>query len=254
MSDWRHPGRTGAILYAVLAAVIGTITARVSRLQIERERSRREAARQLPGGAIIVISNHTSYADGVLLALACRRMGRSLRLLATAGVFRAPVIGRLARRLGFIAVKRDAPDASASLDEAAAALASGEAVGLYPEGRLTRDPMMWPERAKTGAVRLALRSGAPIVPVAMVGAHEVVGRHRVVMTLLTNIIRRPTVSTKVGASIDVRRLMNIGPATDPTNEEVRHAADLVMRQLVDLIEALRGQTAPDPIGLPRTLD
>ena len=237
-----------------LAAVIGTITARVSRLQIERERSRREAARRLPSGAIIVISNHTSYADGVLLALACRRMGRSLRLLATAGVFRAPVIGRLARRLGFIAVKRDAPDASASLDEATLALASGEAVGLYPEGRLTRDPMMWPERAKTGAVRLALRSGAPIVPVAMVGAHEVVGRHRVVKTLLTNIIRRPKVSTKVGAPIDVRRLMNIGPSTQPTNEEVRHAADLVMRQLVDLIEALRGQTAPDPIGLPRAAD
>jgi 1-acyl-sn-glycerol-3-phosphate acyltransferase len=40
-----------------------------------------------------VISNHTSYADGVLLALACRRMGRSLRLLATSGVFNAPVLG-----------------------------------------------------------------------------------------------------------------------------------------------------------------
>ena len=55
-------------------------------------------------------------------------------------------------------------------------LADGEAVGIFPEGRLTRDPMMWPERAKTGAVRLALRTGAPIVPVAMVGAHRVVGR------------------------------------------------------------------------------
>ena len=175
-TGWRHPGRSGAVLYAVLAAVVGTITAAVSRLQVEQQRGRREAARRLPDGPIIVISNHTSYADGVLLALAARRMGRSLRMLATAGIFRAPVIGRLARRLGFIAVKRDAADASASLDEAAAALAAGEAVGLYPEGRLTRDPMMWPERAKTGAVRLALRTGAPIVPVAMVGAHEVVGR------------------------------------------------------------------------------
>ena len=59
-------------------------------------------------------------------------------------------------------------------------LAEGEAVGIFPEGRLTRDPMMWPERAKTGAVRLALRTGAPIVPVAMVGAHRVISRHRVV--------------------------------------------------------------------------
>lgn len=251
---WRHPGRSGAILYAVLAGIIGTITALVSRLQVERQRGRREAARRLPDGPIIVISNHTSYADGVLLALSCRRMGRSLRLLATSGIFRAPVIGRLARRLGFIAVKRDGPDASASLDEAATALAAGEAVGLYPEGRLTRDPMMWPERAKTGAVRLALRSSAPIVPVAMVGAHEVMGRRRVALTLLTNIIRRPKVSIRVGAPIEIRSLMNIGPQIEPTNDEVRHAADLVMRQLVDLVEDLRGQTAPDPHGVPRTAD
>lgn len=46
------------------------------------------------------------------------------------------------------------------------ALAHGEAIGLFPEGRLTRRPERWPERAKTGAVRLAQRSGVPIVPVA----------------------------------------------------------------------------------------
>ena len=151
---WRKPGRTGAILYAVLATLIGATTAFVSRLEIERQRGRREAARTLPAGPIIVISNHTSYADGVLLALACRRMGRSLRLLATSGVFSAPVLGTVARKLGFIKVKRGAADAATSLDEAAHALAEGEAVGIFPEGRLTRDPMMWPERAKTGSVRL----------------------------------------------------------------------------------------------------
>jgi 1-acyl-sn-glycerol-3-phosphate acyltransferase len=253
-SSWRHPGRAGALLYAVLAGVLGTVAALVSRLQVEQQRGRREAARQLPDGPIIVVSNHTSYADGVLLALACRRMGRSLRLLAMSGVFRAPVIGRVARRLGFISVARGGPDASASLDSAAAALEAGEAVGLYPEGRLTRDPMMWPERAKTGAVRLALRTSAPIVPVAMVGAHEVVGRRRVAITLLSNLVRRPKVSIKVGAAIDIRMLMNIGPAVEPTNDEVRHAADQVMRLLVDLVEHLRGETAPDPIGVPRAPD
>lgn len=251
---WRKPGRTGAILYAVLAAVVGTATTLVSRLEIERQRGRREAARTLPSGPIIVISNHTSYADGVLLALACRRMGRSLRLLATSGVFGAPVLGSVARKLGFIKVKRGAADASTSLDEAALALAAGEAVGIFPEGRLTRDPMMWPERAKTGAVRLALRTGAPIVPVAMVGAHRVVGQHSVVPTLLRNLGRRPKVDTRVGAPIDIRRLMNIGPATQPTNDEVRLAADLVMARLVAVVAALRGETAPDPHGVPRTPD
>ncbi len=251
---WRKPGRTGAILYAVLAGVIGSATTFFSRLQIERQRGRRAAARTLPNGPIIVISNHPSYADGVLLALACRRMGRSLRLLATSGVFGAPVLGTVARKLGFIKVKRGAADASTSLDEAAHALAEGEAVGIFPEGRLTRDPMMWPERAKTGAVRLALRTAAPIVPVAMVGAHRVVSQHKVVPTLLTNLFRRPKVATRVGAPIDVRQLMNIGPTTEPTVDEVRLAADLVMARLVAVVGQLRGERAPEPHGVPRIED
>jgi 1-acyl-sn-glycerol-3-phosphate acyltransferase len=242
---WRKPGRTGAILYAVLAAVLGGATAFISRLEIERQRGRREAARRLPSGPIIVISNHTSYADGVMLALACRRMGRSLRLLATSGVFGAPLLGTVARRLGFIKVNRGAPDAAASLDEAAYALAEGEAVGLFPEGRLTRDPMMWPERAKTGAVRLALRTGAPIVPIAMVGGHRVVGQHKVVPTLFVNLIRRPRVDTRIGEPIDIRTLMNIGPTTEPTAGEVRLAADLVMGRLVAVVAELRGEQPPE---------
>jgi 1-acyl-sn-glycerol-3-phosphate acyltransferase len=251
---WRKPGRTGAILYAVLAAVIGTATAFFSRLEIERQRGRRETARSLPSGPIIVISNHTSYADGVLLALACRRMGRSLRLLATSGVFGAPVLGTVARKLGFIKVKRGAADAATSLDEAAHALAEGEAVGIFPEGRLTRDPMMWPERAKTGSVRLALRTGAPIVPVAMVGSHHVISRRRVVPNLLINLVRRPKVNARVGAPIDIRALMNIGPTTEPTNDEVRLAADLVMARLVSVVADLRGERPPNPQGVPQPTD
>jgi 1-acyl-sn-glycerol-3-phosphate acyltransferase len=150
-----------------------------------------------------------------------------------------PLLGQLLRRLGFISVRRGSADAAGALDEAAEALAAGEAVGLYPEGRLTRDPMMWPERAKTGAVRLALRCDVPIVPVAMLGAHEVLGRKR-----------RPQVRTKVGEPIDVRTLMRIGPDVEPTPDEIRHGADLVMRALVRLVEDLRGETAPHPHGVP----
>ena len=249
---WRRPGRSGALLYGVLAALVGSLVAVFGRLQVARRRGSREAAAQLPSGPIIVISSHTSYADGVLLALACRRMGRELRLLATGGVFRAPVIGGLARRLGFIRVQRGTDQAAAALDEAAEALAHGEAVGLYPEGRLTRDPLLWPERAKTGAVRLALRTGAPIVPVAMLGATDVVGRRRIGRTLLRNVLRRPTVHTHVGEPIDVRALMHVGPGTEPTTDEVRVGADLVMHRLVALVAALRGKQAPHPHGVPRS--
>ena len=87
------------------------------------------------------------------------------------------------------------------------ALAAGEAVGVFPEGRITRDPNRWPERSKTGAVRLALRSGAPIVPVAMVGAHEVVSRKRIVFRLVKNLLLRPRVEVLVGDPIDVTPLV-----------------------------------------------
>jgi 1-acyl-sn-glycerol-3-phosphate acyltransferase len=246
---WRHPGRTGALLYALLAAVVGTVAASVTRMSVARQRGRRRAAQRLPSGPIIVIANHTSYADGVLLVLACRRLGRSLRLLATAGVFDAPILGRVVRRLGFVPVRRGAGDASAALDVAAEALAAGEAVGIFPEGRLTRDPSMWPERAKTGAVRLGLRTGAPVVPVAMIGASDVIGRRRIVWSVVRNLVRRPRVAVEVGDPIDVRALV-VDPA-DPAPGEVRDAADLVMGELIRLIAAVRDDEPADPVGVAR---
>jgi 1-acyl-sn-glycerol-3-phosphate acyltransferase len=253
-SGWRHPGRTGAALYAVAAAIVGSILALFSRVQVERQRGRRAVAKHLPPGRLIVISNHTSYADGLLLALVCRRMGRSLRMLATSGVFKAPVIGSLARRLGFIPVARGASNASDSLDLAAEALSHGEAIGLFPEGRLTRNPEKWPERAKTGAVRLAIRTDTPIVPVAMEGAHKVVGEKRLVGNLVANVVRRPKVHTRIGASINVRAMIGLAEGEEPTQDQVRQAADKVHERLIDLVEELRGETAPDPFGVIRMPD
>jgi 1-acyl-sn-glycerol-3-phosphate acyltransferase len=248
-NGWRNPGRTGALLYSLLAAVAGVVVTMFSRLALARQRGRRRAAQRLPDGPIIVIANHTSYADGVLLALACRRLGRSLRLLAHSGVFRVPLLGRLLGSLGFIPVARGGPDAANALDAAAAALAAGEAVGIFPEGRITRDRNRWPERSKTGAIRLALRSGAPIVPVAMVGAHDVVGRKRIALRLLKNLVRRPRVDVLVGAPIDVRPLVGWNP--DPPPEAVRRAADLVMGELVGLVADVRQLEPEHAVGAPR---
>lgn len=250
VSSWKHPGRTGAILYALAATLIGGMVTVISRLQVARVRGERAVVRELPPGGVIVISNHTSYADGVLLALVCRRLGRSARLLATAGVFRAPLLGSLVRKLGFIPVNRGAKDAADSLGPAADALAAGEVVALFPEGRLTRDPNHWPEKAKTGAVRLALRSGAPIVPVAMDGAYRVIGKRRVVLDVVKAVVLRPKVLTAVGDPIDVRALL-VGEVTP---EEVRRLTDVVMAELIDLVEGLRGQVAPAESGVERAPD
>lgn len=222
----------------------------VSRLQVARHRGRRRLVKRLPSGGIIVISNHTSYADGVLLALVCRRLGRSLRLLATSGVFRVPVVGTLVGRLGFIPVERGATNASSALDAAIEAIEAGEAVGIFPEGRLTRDPDHWPERAKTGAVRLALRTGAPVIPVAMVGAHRVLGKHGVFKQIVSNVLLRPRVETAVGEPIDV------GVLVDDVDDaaQVRAATDVVMTALIDLVEHLRGEIAPNSAGVAPSAD
>jgi 1-acyl-sn-glycerol-3-phosphate acyltransferase len=244
--SWRHPGRFGALLYALAAFFVSGIVATVARLRLAKRRGRRRAAEKLPDGPIIVISNHASYADGALLALVCRRMGRSVRLLASAGVFRAPVLGGLVTRLGFIPVERGSDRAADSLQPAVTALAAGEAVGIFPEGRTTRDPDHWPERAKTGAVRLALLTGAPIVPVAMVGTHRVLGREHVMRSMVTNVILRPKVLVDVGEPIDVRAL---APSEEPSAEEVRELADVVMARLITLVGALRDEAAPHPTGV-----
>lgn len=239
--SWKSPGRSGAILYAVAAAVIGSAAAALTRLSIAKRHGRRMAVARLPPGPVIVISNHASYADGLLLALACRRMGRSIRLLATGGVFRAPILGFLARRVGFIPVERGSASAADSLELAAEALAAGETVGIFPEGRTTRDPNLWPERSKTGAVRLALDTGVPIVPIAMVGTHRVLPRRRPALALIRNLILRPEVLVEVGEPIDVVALAGSEPVTP---ERVRRVADRVMAELVELVAALRGETPP----------
>lgn len=245
MSSWKRPGWSGAALYGVAAAVIGGLVTVMSRLQVAHARGSARVVKALPDGPVIVIANHVSYADGVLLAMVCRRLGRSARMLAKSEIFKMPLFGRALRRLGFIPVRRGTEQASDALDVAAEALAAGELVALFPEGRRTRDPNLWPERAKTGAVRLALRTGAPIVPVAMEGAHRVMGKRNVVVNLFTNVILRPKVETRIGEPIDVRALLD-GPET---TDEVRRITDVVMSRLIDLVEDLRGEQAPAPTGI-----
>jgi 1-acyl-sn-glycerol-3-phosphate acyltransferase len=249
--SWRRPGLRGALLYGVLATAASGAVAAVARLESARRSARRGASRNLPDGPIIVISNHTSYADGILLAIACRERGRNVRLLATAGVFRVPVLGSTIRTLGFIPVQRGSSAAADSLEAAAEALAAGEAVGLFPEGRITRDVGKWPERAKTGAVRLALRTGAPIVPVAMDGAHEVVGDRAHLLRTMRNLVLPPEVRILVGDPVAVGELVAARGGADD-GAAVRAVADDVMSQLIDLVEELRGQVAEHQSGVPRS--
>ncbi len=249
MSGWKKP-----TLYGLAAAAVGAVVTSVSTWELEKHRGvQRQGAGSLPEGGVIVVANHTSMADGLFLALVGQRLGRPLRLLGTAGIIEAPVLRVLFSRLGFIAVHRTSASPSAALEPAAQALRQGDAIALYPEGRITRHNKHWPERAKTGAVRLALLTGAPIVPVASIGVEQVIGRsrRRLLLQLLSNTVKRPNVRIRVGEPIDVRLLLGIGPTAEPTADEVRLAADGVSRRLISMLEEMRGEPAPSPIGVER---
>lgn len=101
-------------------------------------------------GPLLVVPNHDSQMDPVMIALALRRH-RSLRFLGRAELWRNAVLGRLLYAAHQIPIARGAQD-TAALDEAIASLRGGEAICIFCEGGLSRGAQM---RARTGVSRLA---------------------------------------------------------------------------------------------------
>ena len=124
-------------------------------------------------GGIILVTNHLSWLDPILVAHFLYNNGRWPVILAKSGLFSVPLIGPLLRALQAIPVYRGSTDAKRSLEESRRRLAAGACVMFYPEGTCTRDPNFWPMEGKTGAARLALETGATVIPVAHWGAQEI---------------------------------------------------------------------------------
>jgi 1-acyl-sn-glycerol-3-phosphate acyltransferase len=124
-------------------------------------------------GPVILASNHLSFADSVVIPVVAPRR---VVFLAKVEYFTAPGIkGRLSKAwftgLGAVPVSRDdTKSAIDSLQTALEVLRRGEALGLYPEGTRSRDGRLY--RGRTGVAHLALMSGAPIVPVGLVGTER----------------------------------------------------------------------------------
>lgn len=118
-------------------------------------------------GPAILVVNHVDIVDPPVLVISTRR---HIFFMAKEELFRVPVFGGLMRTAGTISVKRKAVDRQA-LRQALNVLKSGGVLGLFPEG--TRNAAGTLQRAHTGATMLALRSGVPIVPVALMGTGRV---------------------------------------------------------------------------------
>ncbi len=128
-------------------------------------------------GPAIVAFNHISYLDPFAAAYAIDSAGRRPRFLAKSELFANPWIGWLMRGTHQIEVRRGTPSAPLALEQALLALARGEIIVIFPEGTVTFDRDLRPMPAKTGAVRLAIRSGAPLIPAGIWGTANVLPRH-----------------------------------------------------------------------------
>jgi 1-acyl-sn-glycerol-3-phosphate acyltransferase len=124
-------------------------------------------------GPAILALNHISYLDPLAAAYAVDRAGRRPRFLAKAELFDDRRIAWVLKGTGQILVRRGTRDAPMALDHALGALARGEVVVVFPEGTVTTDPELKPMRPKSGTARLALQSGAPLIPAAVWGTANV---------------------------------------------------------------------------------
>ena len=123
-------------------------------------------------GPAIVAGNHLSALDGIVLALVVGRGGRRMtRFLTAAEFFGHPLFGWVLRRYRQIPLRRGHGDAGA-LDEAIRTVRSGALAGIFPEGRVNPAPDDGLQRGRTGVARIALSSGAPVVPVGIWGTHR----------------------------------------------------------------------------------
>lgn len=124
------------------------------------------------GGAIIAF-NHIAYLDPLAIGYAIDRIGRRPRFLGKAEVFEDKRVGWLIKGAGQIPVQRGSADAPRALEHAEEAVRRGEIVVIFPEGTITNDPDLKPMEAKTGLARLALATGAQVIPAAVWGTANV---------------------------------------------------------------------------------
>ena len=131
-------------------------------------RVRKEGLANIPeSGPALLVCNHVSYVDAIVIA-ACVR--RPVRFIMDNRIFRAPVLSWIFRTMQAIPVASDREDPEikeAAFRSAAAALRAGELVGIFPEGKLTETGEL--NRFRSGISRLLEETPVPVVPMALRG-------------------------------------------------------------------------------------
>jgi 1-acyl-sn-glycerol-3-phosphate acyltransferase len=197
-------------------------------------------------GGVVFVPNHISHFDPPVLGYFIWECRRIPRFLGKASLFKVPVLGTIITKVGQIPVYRDSAQAADAFRDAVAAVERGECVGFYAEGTITRDPQLWPMTGKTGAARIALTTGCPVIPIANWGAHEVIrsytGKH-----VRVRLLPRKTIQVRAGKPVDLSAFRG----RPLTNELLHEATEVIMRSVTDTLGELRGETPPKELYDPR---
>jgi len=187
-------------------------------------------------GGIIVVANHVSEVDPFMVGEFLLDAGRPPRFLAKKELFRKAPVKWVLEGARQIPVDRGTGDAANALNAAVEALGRGECILIYPEGSATRDPQLWPMKARTGAARLALLSGAPVIPVAQWGPQHVLAYK----ARKPHLLPRTPISVIAGPPIDLSAFVG----QPVTSALLREATNTIMGAVAALLVELRGGVAP----------
>ncbi len=188
-------------------------------------------------GGVILAPNHLSYADWPTVALFSDSYGKRYPVfMIKSAVFEVKFLGPLMFKLGQLPVYRGRGDAGLVLKQAEQALRAGACVIVYPEGTASRDPDLWPMVGKTGAARLALTTGAPVIPIAHWGAQDILpyGSKK------PRLFPRKTVRMAAGPPVDLSAYagQRLGAST------LRAATADIMADITALLAKIRQATPP----------
>ncbi len=191
--------------YSIVERILRPILTAVYRVEIKgRDRIPKS-------GPCILAANHVSVMDGFFLGIASTRQ---VRFMAKSELYRWPGVRQVLLAAGAFPVDRGA-DAGRAVAAGVALLKQGAVVGVFPEGTSLPDQKRGYRR---GAARLALATGAPLIPVALIGTE-------LTLEPRTHRVSLPRVRIEIGEAIVVERADVTGEAATALTERLQAAIE-----------------------------
>jgi 1-acyl-sn-glycerol-3-phosphate acyltransferase len=228
-TPYRPPRKQGAAFRFIVVVMVPL-------LRVLMKRDWRGGENIPETGGVVIAANHISHVDALAFGHYVYGNGRIPRFLAKSGVFKNKFVGGVLRAARQIPVYRDTADAANALRDAIAAVNDGQAVAVYPEGTISRDPALWPMAAKSGAARIALATGCPVVPVAQWGPQEILAYHE----KRPHLLPRKRMIMLAGPPVDLDDLRGLPQNADT----LREATDRIMDAITELLAKVRGEEPP----------